>query len=50
MLAKTENWTTVFVRQRFLYNNKCPLNVNDVLVCGKIHNGDEVIAMNRQQR
>ncbi|KAL7383697.1 hypothetical protein ABVT39_016179 [Epinephelus coioides] len=36
-------------KSRFLYNNKCPLNVNDVLVYGKIPNGDEVIEMSRQQ-
>lgn len=36
-------------RSRFLYN-KCPLNVNDVLVYEKIHDRDEVTQMNRQQQ
>lgn len=33
-----------------LWNNKHPLNVNDVLVYEKIHNADEVNEMNKQQR
>lgn len=37
-------------KSRHLYNNRRPLNLNDVLVYGKTHNGDEVIQMNRQQR
>lgn len=35
-------------KSHFLYNNKRPLNINGVLVYRKIHNGDEVIGMNRQ--
>lgn len=38
--------TTVYVKllSRFPYNDKCPLDVNSVLVYSTIYNGDDVIA------
>ncbi len=41
---------TCEAKSHFLFNDKRSLNINDVLVYSKIHNGNDVIKMNRQQR
>lgn len=56
MLTKSERLGDMFdnciceAKSRFLCNDKCSLNENDVLVYSETPNGNDVIEINRQQR